>query len=1371
MNYIKKKINKHKLANRNHDDDDVYDYIPAVPPHPSELGKFPPVSAGEEELNGLSEEEAKARLEKLQQIEEANRKKEESKKSQEAWKFFEQLNQRVTDTVSKTQTVIDTLKDSTTADELTKQAEEELGFAAPESPESAVDDFGATFEPGSWATFEEGAGIDDLPVKVKSPEEESKGKTPVDPSIPPIPVSTEPIYPEPVPVDLSSDNFGADFDTAFAVPLEEEGDDPFDTSYVSVSLVEAKTAAKVITSSDSSSKDSKAPPVVVNGSQNKDYSLVETRNLDLEHQKYKAENRTESETKKTVIEKPQPPVSSSVSPGLTSSISEVSSSITPEVPSVSPDTLPAGDPVPDPDFDVDVTDLYLQQSKKLHTSRYGSTASLASILSNPFLNEDFTDDYNPPITPYSGSATPTKARRGSTNPFEESSPTEEVVTASAASAIAALTADFCSAVGGSDDAFIPNNTTTATSTTTTTAVTTTSQDYNSYTTTPASSTLRSASEVPSTTTLSKSTSQKNKFLSSASVEVAESSTLPISVSGETFDPFATIVPDDIHEEEVDVEATKVTAADNDYLTTADKNPDYPSDISDIEDPELAYHNDYSTTATNEDNNVVTMSGEQDHPQVPESDAGQDQQPEERRRSSAFNAKEDTQTPSKRSSTSSVETSRRRSSSKPFDPFQQVDERDAPVTPISTDKRHSFPEKEEPGHAAEQETLDNEGGEKNPPETQGVVNEAFEDYPPPANESDTTSAQNDVNAKHDGGYDDESRKTQEDESFPPPPTELDIPDFSDPTIDPFDTSFLEPGAKDEFSDRFDNTSGRRTSGKGVEDAFSSPLPGRKNTEGAGGFGQSGFDPYSGTRPPTSTPRKMKKADSNDSSSDDDNEEHFKIVIKAKMRDPAMTNANDNLPMPLIPPPPKTPTKSRESRAKQEFDENEYQQRKAALREERDRAAKIAAARRAAEIRAYAERMEKEAVPPPALRESGVKRGDSTESPSTPLYDDDISQPLEEFPKKYQGDGWEMYIRYPAKKKITGNRFWKKIFVRVSENSVVQLFNKREETEPFQELPLQPSYSMSEISAQQYDQFGKIFTVKIQYVFFRERVGVRKGQIAKVMDVMQGQIASIGSLSKLGMPLDHAPQVSELIKLGTQSYQDARDLLLVVEEALFRMPLHRDRALSYKTEEIQITVQDDYYVEQNRMGIITKQLARVRVFFVAFLNGMPGVEIGVNDLTRQGKEVVGRHDIIPVVTEEWIRVENYEFHSCVMVDEFDKTRTIKLIPPDACYFELMRFRIRPPKNRELPLQVSCNLYITKRKVELRCEVLVPGAVSRKHGQIPCEDIMIRIHIPECWIYFFRTEKHMRYGAVKSTARRPGKLKVHKCAYFPPTFRKSI
>lgn len=176
---------------------------------------------------------------------------------------------------------------------------------------------------------------------------------------------------------------------------------------------------------------------------------------------------------------------------------------------------------------------------------------------------------------------------------------------------------------------------------------------------------------------------------------------------------------------------------------------------------------------------------------------------------------------------------------------------------------------------------------------------------------------------------------------------------------------------------------------------------------------------------------------------------------------------------------------------------------------------------------------------------LERSDSQETPQTPLFDDDVSQPLEDFPRvTYTGEGWEMQLRQPNKKKITGQRFWKKIFLRLvyqGDNPVLQILNAAKDKEPFQELPLQACYSVSEISAQQFDQFGKIFTVKLQYIFYKERPGVRPGQVTKAERLttklskfaayaIQGDyegVKEFGSdLKKLGLPVEHAPQVRAL-----------------------------------------------------------------------------------------------------------------------------------------------------------------------------------------------------------------------------------------------------
>lgn len=425
----------------------------------------------------------------------------------------------------------------------------------------------------------------------------------------------------------------------------------------------------------------------------------------------------------------------------------------------------------------------------------------------------------------------------------------------------------------------------------------------------------------------------------------------------------------------------------------------------------------------------------------------------------------------------------------------------------------------------------------------------------------------------------------------------------------------------------------------------------------------------------------------------------------------------------------------------------------------------------------------------MNHSDIEDGDTYGKADTPLYDDDTSYVLEEYPVKYEGPGWEMLLRYPPKKKLTTNRYWKKIFVKLAQVPVIpvnksskttedpnqtcialQIFDNEHDKKAMQEIPIQATYTVSDISTQQFDQFGKVFTVKLQYIFYKEKVGVRQGQLARFIHT--GHIGSsttsgghgvdpisIGAIKRMGAPIEHSPQISQIIKLGCSSYEGIKQFKNCLEDYLFGMSINRDRALSvYKTEEVQMAVRDETYLELNQVGTIVRQLARVRLFFLSFLNGMPIVEVGINDIHRQGREVVGRMDILPVVTEEWIRLEACELHSTVDKDEFEnpESKIIKLSPPDATFFELMRFRIRPPRNRELPLQVSANMTVTRTKVSINCDVIVPGCVSRKHGQIPCENIAIRIAIPECWIYFFREEKHFRMGSKKSVNRRPGKVK---------------
>ena len=96
-----------------------------------------------------------------------------------------------------------------------------------------------------------------------------------------------------------------------------------------------------------------------------------------------------------------------------------------------------------------------------------------------------------------------------------------------------------------------------------------------------------------------------------------------------------------------------------------------------------------------------------------------------------------------------------------------------------------------------------------------------------------------------------------------------------------------------------------------------------------------------------------------------------------------------------------------------------------------------------------------------------------------------------------------------------------------NPCIQLFETKESKDAFQELPLQPAYSLSEISHQIFDQYSKIFTLKLQYIFYKETAGIRPGQITK----MQKLTEKIGFLAKFQLKIH--PETKMVWRL-THSY---------------------------------------------------------------------------------------------------------------------------------------------------------------------------------------------------------------------------------------------
>ncbi|KAK6040010.1 adaptor complexe medium subunit family protein [Cooperia oncophora] len=361
-----------------------------------------------------------------------------------------------------------------------------------------------------------------------------------------------------------------------------------------------------------------------------------------------------------------------------------------------------------------------------------------------------------------------------------------------------------------------------------------------------------------------------------------------------------------------------------------------------------------------------------------------------------------------------------------------------------------------------------------------------------------------------------------------------------------------------------------------------------------------------------------------------------------------------------------------------------------------------------------------------------QGMDMETP-TPLYDEDDSEPLTEFAPKFAGDGWELMVRHPLKKKtFMADRFWKPCYVRLNGNNLL-VYNSKTDPKPIQELLLQASYSLSDITLQAYDVYGKIHTVKLQYVLYKEKVGIRPGQISRLVD---------GHITKYGLPLEHTAQCTVLLKFGSLLYGELQSFVSTIEDILFKCPARRDTKPVYKQDEVQIHCYDEYSAYVDKEGILSDQRARVRLFCLAFVTGSPFLEIGLNDRRRQGKEIVRRKDILPMYTERWIRFEDVEFHSTVDKAAFELRASASTEDHGCgCFFEVMRFRIRPPRNREKAITIKAVMKIAGSKVEIRIEAMAAAQIEKTRGgkstrrQIPCEDISIRFPIPEAWIYIFR------------------------------------
>lgn len=356
----------------------------------------------------------------------------------------------------------------------------------------------------------------------------------------------------------------------------------------------------------------------------------------------------------------------------------------------------------------------------------------------------------------------------------------------------------------------------------------------------------------------------------------------------------------------------------------------------------------------------------------------------------------------------------------------------------------------------------------------------------------------------------------------------------------------------------------------------------------------------------------------------------------------------------------------------------------------------------------------------------------DEPTLPSMLDSTLSSLGPPPRK---DGWSMMLRIPEKKNIMSSRHWGPIYVKLTESGHLQLFYEKGLEKPFKEFKLDISHEISEPKLQNYDENGRIHSVRIDRTTYKEK---KKYQPKPAVT--------------------HTAEREQVIKLGTTNYEDFLSFISAVQDTLMDLPASSTDlstvGLNYQEEEITVDVRDEFY------GTLAKGDNRIlqhnvltRVHILTFLSGLAECRLGLNDILVKGNEIVSRQDIMPTTTTKWIKLYDCRFHSCVDEEMFASAHVILFNPLDACRFELMRFRtVFAEKMLPFTLRVAASIHGAE--VELQSWLMMsPGFSSNRDPltQVPCENVMVRYPVPQEWVKNFRRDSVLGEKSLKAKVNR--------------------
>nr|XP_046257335.1 stonin-1 [Scatophagus argus]XP_046257336.1 stonin-1 [Scatophagus argus] len=348
-----------------------------------------------------------------------------------------------------------------------------------------------------------------------------------------------------------------------------------------------------------------------------------------------------------------------------------------------------------------------------------------------------------------------------------------------------------------------------------------------------------------------------------------------------------------------------------------------------------------------------------------------------------------------------------------------------------------------------------------------------------------------------------------------------------------------------------------------------------------------------------------------------------------------------------------------------------------------------------------------------------------------------------------DGWSVMVRIPEKKNRMSSRQWGPIYLRLLPGGVLQMYYEKGLEKPYKEFQLLPQCRISDLKLESYSEQRKVLTLKVEHFSYTEK----KRYHPK-------------------LEITHEAEVEQLLKFGSTVHDDMEDLVVSMEEEIFKLSVPHQQRRHYEEQELSLQITDNIWVQLDKCGRVMERTAFTQIHCLAFLNGLGDCFLALNDivLLRLNSSYGSAEG-----SELWMEIADCCFHKCVNETEFHRSRLIKFAPPEACRVELMRYKTAILGCTEIPFSIKAVVTVQGAYVELQAFLNMSATflssmmVSDTYPL--CENVMIRVPVPGDWVKVTQTVALLRQRSLKARMNRNACLGTVSTADSQPVMQVTI